>query len=113
MRCGKCQKIPLKIFLDVSKIKHSENYNDLQQSAMAGCDLCRLLIQYIEDILEERTTGYGNSVRNLNAGIFIEQVIYGNVIRAVKINWGNKENVDLPELILYSPQLSKKGSNWK
>ena len=107
MRCTKCQKLPLKLFLEPCSVKHSESYNDLKQSAVAGCDLCTLLLRYIEDTLEGRTTEYGNSVRKLDRGISIVHNAYGST-RSVEVNWGNKDPCH-PELVFHSPQLPPKG----
>jgi hypothetical protein len=108
MRCAKCQKIPLKLFLGVYKFKHSESYNDLRQSAADGCDLCELLAQYIDRTLEGRTGEYGDFVRKLDSGIFLEHVVHRTGIRIMRVNWGRKDS-GFPELIFHSPQLSDNG----
>ena len=107
MRCTKCQKLPLKLFLEPCSVKHSESYNDLKQSAVAGCDLSTLLLRYIEATLERRTSEYGNFVRKLDRGISIVHKAYGS-IRSVQVNWGIKDT-GLPELVFHSPQLPPKG----
>ncbi len=50
-RCAECARITTKFALSAefegAEIAHHANFSALEQSAAAGCDLCRLLRQYL------------------------------------------------------------------
>ncbi len=107
MRCQACQNIPLSIFLDVGEYDHSDSYEHLKEKA-TECDLCSLLLVYMDDVLESRAPEYVDELRKSEKKIYLEHVDC-EPFRTIQLKFRGLKDDDLPELRFHSAQLPPKG----